>query len=507
MGGPTMRDDASAGIPPEPPRAGLNRRDALRLAAVGAAAGLAAPQAPGSVRQARRPARRVVVAGAGISGLCCAYELTERGHDVTVLEASGRPGGHVRTIRDPLPDGLYADVGAEHFTRPGYDQYWKYVEKFGLPFVPYPRRIAMYRRIDGVWYTEAQLQDPKVLRAFGFNAREVDFIARRGWTELPLLYLGPYLDAIGDEYQPFGVGLDALDEIAAGELLAKDGASDAAIRFNGLRRGDGTPAARNGQVSALFRVWQAAIVKRRGLPVFKREVFRLKGGNQLMTDTFAAKLGERVRLGCPITEIERGESSVTVHFREFGEPARLEAEYLVCAIPLAILKAIPIRPAWPVAKDFVLRNVVFGSQARVVLQSRTKFWKGDVPSINLETADPAMYLVYQTADEVPGSRGVLMGSGRSDVTSEEALVAFRRFYPGKKQDVERAIVHNWAKDPWAFGCERMPFPLGQLRKFWPQIMEPVGRVHFAGSFADNLPWGMDAATRSANRVAAAIDAL
>ena len=143
----------------------------------------------------------------------------------------------------------------------------------------------------------------------------------------------------------------------------------------------------------------------------------------------------------------------------------------------------------------------------MVLQSRTKFWKGDVPSINLETADPAMYLVYQTADEVPGSRGVLMGSGRSDVTSEEALAAFRRFYPGKKQDVERAIVHNWAKDPWAFGCERMPFPLGQLKKFWPQIMEPVGRVHFAGSFADNLPWGMDAATRSANRVAAAIDAL
>jgi monoamine oxidase len=174
---------------------------------------------------------------------------------------------------------------------------------------------------------------------------------------------------------------------------------------------------------------------------------------------------------------------------------------------LAILKAIPIRPAWPEAKDFVLRNVVFGSQARVVLQSRTKFWKGDVPSINLETADPAMYLVYQTADEVTGSRGVLMGSGRSDVTSEEAIAAFRRFYPGKKQDVERAIVHNWAKDPWAFGCERMPFPLGQLRKFWPQIMEPVGRVHFAGSFADNLPWGMDAATRSANRVAAAIDAL
>src|SRR5262249_22186837 len=175
------------------------------------------------------------------------------------------------------------------------------------------------------------------------------------------------------------------------------------------------------------------------------EVFRLRGGNQLMTDAFAARLGERVRLGCPIAAIERGGSSVTVHFREFDEPAKLEAEYLVCSIPLAILKTIPVTPAWPGAKDLVTRHVAFGSQARVVLQSRTKFWKGDVPSINLETGDPAMYLVYQTADEVPGARGVLMGSGRADVTADEALAAFRRFYPGESPTVERALVHNRAK--------------------------------------------------------------
>ena len=36
-------------------------------------------------------------------------------------------------------------------------------------------------------------------------------------------------------------------------------------------------------------------------------------------------------------------------------------------------------------------------------------------------------------------------------------------------------------------------------------MTPVGRIHFAGSYADNLNWGQEAATRSANRVAIAID--
>ena len=502
-----MRDDASAGTPPERPRAGLNRRDALRLAAVGAAAGLAAPRVArvgpagaeaGEARHRRRRGDRRALLRLRVDGARPRrHRARGRGPPRRARQDDPRPAPgralrrrrgralHPARVRPILE--VRREVRAPRRPLPAPDR-----------DVPADRRRLVHR---------GAAPGPEGPPRFGFNAREVDFIARRGWTELPLLYLGPYLDAIGDEYQPFGVGLDQLDEIAAGELLAKDGASDAAIRFNGLRRGDGTPAARNGEVSALFRVWQAAIVKRRGLPVFKREVFRLKGGNQLMTDTFAAKLGGRVRLGCPITSIERGDSSVTVHFREFGEPATLEADYLVCSIPLAILKTIPVKPAWPEAKEFVIRNVVFGSQARVVLQSRTKFWKGDVPSINLETGDPAMYLVYQTADEVPGSRGVLMGSGRADVTADEALAAFRRFYPGKRQTVEQAIVHNWAKDPWAFGCERMPFPLGQLKKFWPQIMEPVGRVHFAGSFADNLPWGMDAATRSANRVAAAIDAL
>ncbi len=254
----------------------------------------------------------------------------------------------------------------------------------------------------------------------------------------------------------------------------------------------------------LYRIWLQSIMKRRGLPNFQRSCFRLQGGNQRMTDAFAARLGARVRLGCPITSIEHGDSGVTVEFQEFGEPRKLEAEYLVSCIPISILVKIPITPAWPEWKDYTLKNVVFGSQSRVLLQSRTPFWKGDLPSINLDTGEPAMYLVYQTADEVPGDRSILMGSGKADATPAEALEAFSRVYPGKSHTVEQAYVHNWSKDPWALSCERYPYPLGTLKKFWPHMMEPVGRIHFAGCHADNVPWGMDASTRSANRVAEAI---
>src|SRR3984893_12479704 len=70
--------------------------------------------------------KKVIVGGAGIAGLCCAYELTKKGHEVTVLEASGRHGGHVLTVHDGLSDGLYGDFGQEHITKQGYEKYWEY---------------------------------------------------------------------------------------------------------------------------------------------------------------------------------------------------------------------------------------------------------------------------------------------------------------------------------------------------------------------------------------------
>ena len=42
---------------------------------------------------------RVVILGAGISGLTCAYELERAGYDVTVIEASRRIGGRNLTVR------------------------------------------------------------------------------------------------------------------------------------------------------------------------------------------------------------------------------------------------------------------------------------------------------------------------------------------------------------------------------------------------------------------------
>src|SRR4029077_13911457 len=136
--------------------------------------------------------KTVLVMGGGIAGLSCAYELMKRGHNVTVLEASGRTGGHVRTSHDPFADGLYADIGAEHFYYPGYTEYWRYLKEFSLTAIPYPRRDNMVRFFNGEQFTEQDLHSRKILTRLGFNQRETEFLVGRPWAELPLLYTQRY---------------------------------------------------------------------------------------------------------------------------------------------------------------------------------------------------------------------------------------------------------------------------------------------------------------------------
>ncbi|MGH8612538.1 MAG: flavin monoamine oxidase family protein, partial [Gammaproteobacteria bacterium] len=310
--------------------------------------------------------------------------------------------------------------------------------------------------------------------------------------ELPLLYYQTYLDSFSDEYRPFDAGLNHLDQITLTDLLRKDGASSAAISFIGSAS------------SALQVLWHAAILKLRGVPIWPPQVFRLQGGNQKMTDAFAERLGDRVYLGSPVTAIEHGETGVAVTFRQYGKTRRLEADYLVSCISLVQLRKIPVRPEWPEDKKRVVHETRYYSLSRPIFQSRTRFWEKDGVVPNLDFDETTLSEVWSMAEEVPTRRGLLVGSALGSADPEVVLATFRQYYPGKSEDIEHVRIVDWPNDPWASACERVSFP-GELAKFWPKVIEPHGRIHFAGAYADNLDWGMEAATRSANRVASVID--
>jgi monoamine oxidase len=451
------------------------------------------PAEPGFAGQSAGAKKRVIVIGGGIAGLSCAYELERRKHDAIVLEASGRTGGHVRTQHDGFADGLYADLGAEHFYYPGYTEYWRYLKEFSLTAIPYPRRNDMVRFLNGEQFSEQDLHGRKTLAKLEFNQREINFLTQRSWAELPLLYLQPYVDKIGDENNPFEPGLSELDELSTGALLKREGASPAALRFFG------------GPGSALQTIWAASIKKLRGTDLESKKLFRIKGGNQLITDAFAARLGNRIHLGCPVLGIEHSASGASVRCREFGQERTYDADFVVSCISAVVLRQIPVSPAWPDAKSFVIREMPYYTRTRIVFQSRTRFWETDKISPNWTPPNPQLNELWSMAEEVNTPRGILLGGAQPGVSAATSLEAFHKLYPGKSADIEQVVVHDWSRDPFAGMCERTAYRPGELSRFWPEVTRPFGRIHFAGAYAASMSWGQEAALESGNRAAREID--
>lgn len=483
------------------------RRTFLKTLIAGAGASLIDPNILTAAAEAKteptvhsKP-KKVVIGGAGITGLCCGYELMKAGIDVTVLEASGRYSGHVFTGSDGLSDGLYADFGADHITKPGYERLFAYAEEFNIPALPYPNAEGSWlpyndndlRMIGGKLYTNRMLANPETLTSLGFNSREIHFLSKHPWYELEGLYLGPYMAKIPDPYHPFGAGLDDLDKIPITEIYKKEGASQAAINYLGGEH-----------ISALYRIWRIAAMKSRSIPSSEGEIFRLKGGNEQLPIAFARRLGSRVKLAHPITAIQQSNEGVTIHYREYGyEDSRtITADYFVNCISLTVFRNIPVAPSLSPAKQYVVDNLTYTSHPFYVFEASSKFWLDDgLKSINMEFDHPAIESIWEVPVELETKRVILKANAPGGLSPQHVLAAFRQVYPGKRDTIVQALTKDWTQDKLAPNCEMEPFPMGQMHKFWPEILKPEGRIHFAGTYADLLSRGMESCIRSAQRVA------
>src|SRR3990172_4663060 len=156
---------------------------------------------------------RVLVVGAGLAGLAAAYELQKAGFGVTVLEARSRPGGRVRTYRDPFADGLYAEMGAEYVD--ATDEYdHLYCKEFGLKVLTAKlydgifvrgRKIAMKALKDGT--ATLPFEGTKKGQLFG---QENEYVKR--------------LTAMVKDRESPPPEIQKLDNLSVVELLLKEGA-------------------------------------------------------------------------------------------------------------------------------------------------------------------------------------------------------------------------------------------------------------------------------------------
>lgn len=178
-----------------------------------------------------RPPRSAVVVGAGLAGLAAAHELHRAGCDVTVLEASDRPGGRAFTLRSPFADGLRAEYGAMTVT-PHCDYVTHYRKLLGVEL---DRSDLLDQDFSYFVNGEFVRADPDSLAAAGLPLAEHE----RGMSVTDMIER--YVTAVAEELGPDLAAPDWAPPHGAGAPRSRVGAGGAAWpgRVAGGDRPDG----------------------------------------------------------------------------------------------------------------------------------------------------------------------------------------------------------------------------------------------------------------------------
>ncbi len=261
----------------------------------------------------------VVVIGAGIAGLTCAWRLQERGHDVEVLEREATPGGRMRS--EPLGD-FSVDRGAQ-FVSSGYRNLHGVVHELGLA-----------DRVRGLAEPRNAILRGGVLHPGDYDSPAA-FVASRllSWPSRlrlprvlwPLLRHRLQLDPLHPE---LAAPLDTRDLATWLRRTAGDEAEAYLFGPAFSATFDSEPE----DLSAVFGM----LMLRWLLRGFRLQAFA--GGTGLLTRTLAERLP--VRTGCEVRSVETEADGAVVRYRVGARSGRALADAVVVAVPGAAVAGI-----------------------------------------------------------------------------------------------------------------------------------------------------------------------
>ena len=302
--------------------------------------------------------KKVVVIGAGLAGLVAAYELTQMGHEVTIVEAQDRAGGRIYTLRDCFPDGLYTEAGGVGFNdSPGLRKYLSVFKLQTARFFECPFYVS------GHWI---DAKHPPDVWPLSLTPEE----QKLGLAGLVQKYVHPAVKELGDPNSKDFPRPSALhyDQVSFAEFLRQQGASPAAIELIrwGLQGIDEDGDEGIASISALFALTVVAAPQNSSCVI--------KGGNDLLPKAFATSLASKIRYKTPAVRIEQDAHRARVIVHGYNGFETLECDRVVIAIPGSTLRQVEISPALSHAQTAAIAALSYTSVSLVFLQSRRAFW-------------------------------------------------------------------------------------------------------------------------------------
>jgi monoamine oxidase len=508
----TARDISTEQVIAE--RAGLTRREVI---AGGTGLALAAALSGPLPRALAASQPRIVVVGAGLAGLTCAYQLKQAGIRADVYEASDRVGGRCWSIRS-FDDGQIAEHGGELIDQ-GHQAIRQLAQSLGLTLdnllAGEPNGTEDFYYFDGQPYSFAQATDD--LKAIWQQIHmdtsaasyptQYNLSTERG-RELDELSITDYINL----YVPGGISSKL------GQLLD--------IAYN-IEYG----AECNVQSSLNF-LYLIGYTGPGQLRVFGKsnEKYHVRGGNDQIPTRLADNLGivgsssqGQIHLGHALTSIARNSNGTyQLTFKlSGGHSTTVTADRVVLALPFSILRDLDYSNAgFQPLKNQAIEELGMGTNSKLHLQFKDRYWY-TLGNNGNTYSDRGYQNTWEVTRSQPGSEGILVDYtggkiGDSFNPSEDADARAKKFLkqiepvlPGITPRYNgRATIDSWPDYEWTKGSYSY-WKVGQYTDFGGIEGVQENAVHFCGEhtsvdFQGYLNGGVETGQRAAGEVVSAL---
>jgi len=475
--------------------------------------------------------RKVAILGAGIAGLCAAYELDRAGYDCIILEASRRAGGRSLTLRrgdsfnevgDPaqecrFDEGLHLNAGPGRIPH-SHVHVIDYCRRFGITLQPY-----IFASRANLFHTGrvGNGRTMQVRRAYydlqGHVAELLSKCVANPDLDLPISRAD--LESFRDTLAQWG-DLTRIEQDGVVSYRYENATGRAGYEIMPGVAGDpGRPLGplaldeilRSEAANYIFRdevfFWQASMLEPvGGMDHFFRGFLRQRARR-------GGTIAKLVRFGAKVTSIETSGERVSIGYEERGRARTLNADFAISTIPMPIFKALKtnLPPAFMQAAE----RLPMSAAGKVAFQAE-RFWetRDQIYGGISWTTDPISQIWYPSSGFL-SKTGVLVGAyyyGAQTVEMNARPVAERiqmakdqgeRLHDGYSKMVEHGLAIGWnrmefARMSWASEYERSFGGLVQI------LSQPQGRLYLAGDQMTFWSGWQEGAVLSAHAVVDAI---
>lgn len=415
--------------------------------------------------------KKVIVIGAGFSGLAAANKLNQRNFDVTVLESQNRIGG--RVFSHQMNDNLVVELGAE-WVGNSHNRILELCNELKLDL------------------SENQMDTHLLYKGVYSPARQWDFSKK--WKLK--------MESLLENYRHLN-NKDKLilDKMDWWRYLVNNGCKDRDLDLRELM--DSTDFGESiRKVSANAAL--SEYVENTGDTQNQMDK-KIIGGNTMLAQRLSEKLGkEKILLNHAVTRIEQGDK-VKVYC---ANGKVFEADKVICTLPTFALKNIDWKPGLPENKIEALNELQYARINKHAMLFDNRFWKSE--NFDMVT-DQLPHYFYHATQGQSGSSGVLISysigdkaaviANQNDMTNFKSVQeTLQPVFGDVKSHLKQQANYYWGNDQRSHGSYAIYGP-GQWFRVRPVLKEPFMHTHFAGEHLADWQGFMEGAIVSGEEAA------